>query len=158
MFAILSLSLLTYGQAPDQQPEFSKTLKQLEGTWRLVGGEEAGRSTTAEEAKKEQEVFTFKDDSLVIRHKGRVRGEWVVRVKPGKEKGEIDFKHKGGRYDSKTCHAIYLLEGDTLKICTASKMRADMVDERPTVFSTKKKEDGSEKVGTLLFILKRDKK
>ncbi len=158
MFAVLGLFLLASGHLSDQQPDPSKALLQLPGTWNLIGGEEAGRPATAEDAKKEQAVFTFQKDTLVIRRKGKVTGEFAVSVKPGKEKGEIDLRHKGGRYDGKTCHAIYLLKGDELTICLASKLRADDAKDRPTVFSTKKQEGGSEKGGILLFILKRDKK
>lgn len=135
----------------------AKAVAQLQGTWRLIGGKEVGEVITAEDAEKQPLVFAFKETSLTIRSRDPDE-EFVVDIKPGKGKGEINLKHKNGRYEGKTCHAIYVVDGDMLKICTASKLRADEAADRPTVFSTDKKEAGSEKVGTLLFILKRDKK
>lgn len=159
MFAVIGLSLLAAGQLPSQQPDVSKPLSQLQGKWNVIGGEEVGHAITEKEVKKEPFVFTFKGDMLIIHRKGKVFGEFSVRVKPGKGKSEIDFKHKGGQYDGKTCHAIYLLKDDELKICTASKLREDEAKDRPTVFSSKKTTDeGAGRIGKLLFILKRDKK
>jgi uncharacterized protein (TIGR03067 family) len=158
MCVALTLIAIACAQIPGEQPDAAKALMQLQGTWKFIGGEEAGGEISAEEARKDEEFFTFKGELLVIRHRGKVRHELAVSVKPGKGKGEIDFKHKGGNYDGKTCHAIYIVEGDVLKICTASKMRDDASADRPTVFSTKEKERGSGKIGTLLFILKRETK
>jgi uncharacterized protein (TIGR03067 family) len=131
--------------------------QQLQGTWRLSGGEEVGRQFTAEEVMKEVEVFTFKGGIVTIHRHGKLIGECMFKVKPGKDFGEIDFKHESGQHQGKTCHAIYSLKGDVLKICTASKMRADKPEERPNVFSTKKPDKPSERAGKLLFILKREK-
>jgi len=92
MFAILSLFLLVNGQSSDQQPDASKGLSQLQGTWRQVGGGEDGRPITAEEAMNDSDAFVTTGDSLVVRLKGRVRGEFQFSAKPGHAKGEIDFK------------------------------------------------------------------
>lgn len=145
----LSLSLGQAAPADD--------LKKVQGSWRLVGGEEAGDPISAEEVKKENEIFTFEGDALTITRNGRTKRELIVTVKPGKAFGEIDLKHKGGQYDGKVCHAIYAFEGDVLKICTASKLRADEPGDRPNVFSTKKSDEASQRAGKLLFILKREK-
>jgi hypothetical protein len=45
-----------------------------------------------------------------------------------------------------------------LKICTASKLRADATEERSNFFSTKKSDKETARPGSLLFVLKREKK
>jgi uncharacterized protein (TIGR03067 family) len=157
MFLAPSLVLLCCVPAADPPADAAKELMKLKGSWKLIGGEEVGRPITPEDAQKEVEVFTFTGDKLVIRRNGKLLLELAVRPTPGKSFGAIDFKHTSGQYDGKTCHAIYALDGDELKICTASKMRSDEPADRPTVFSTKKSEKPGEKVGTLLFVLKREK-
>ena len=157
MFTASGLFLLLCVPSSGQPTESAKELKKLQGMWKVVEGEEVGTLVTAEEAKRGQEVFTFKGDTLNITRAGEPLGEFIVTVKPGKEAGEIDFKHKGGKYDGKVCHAIYALDGAVLKICTASKLRADKPEERPNVFSTKKSDKPSERPGKLLFVLKREK-
>jgi len=138
----------------DQQPPGKD---QLQGKWTVIGGEEGGTAMSAEVAKDEDLAFAFKDESLVITRSGRVIQEFSVVVRPGKDKGEIDLKHKGGDRDGKMCHGIYALEGDILKICTASKLREDMAADRPNIFSTKESDKAGEKRGKLMFVLKREK-
>jgi uncharacterized protein (TIGR03067 family) len=155
---IALLWTIALGFAPVPKDALPRPLRELQGTWRCIGGEEVGHKFSEEEAKKEEEVFVIRGDSLVIRHKTKVRLEAMVTVDPGGHKGAINFKHKSGKYKDKTCHPIYTLEGGKLKICTASKMRADEPEDRPTVFSTdKKQENESDRPGKLLFILERDK-
>jgi uncharacterized protein (TIGR03067 family) len=157
MFALLGTMVLGFAPAP-KDADLPRPLRELQGTWRLIGGEEVGSKFGAEEAKKEEEVFVIRRDSLVIRDKGKIVVEATVTVDPDGRKGAINFKHKSGKYKDKTCHAIYTLEDDKLKICTASKMRADEPKDRPTVFSTEKQQEKvGDRPGKLLFILEREK-
>jgi uncharacterized protein (TIGR03067 family) len=157
MFAFFCTIALVYAPAAEEAKP-PKELKEIQGRWRLIDGEEVGRKFGAEEAKKEPLVFHFQGDSLIVRKKLKVIEEATIVVHPGGHKGAIDFKHQSGKYKDKTCHAIYSLDGGKLTICTASKMRADKPEDRPTVFSTdKKQEKPSHRPGTLLFILEREK-
>jgi uncharacterized protein (TIGR03067 family) len=149
--------LLFSVSAADVPAEAAKDLAKLQGIWKDVGGEEAGLVQTAEDAKKEQIAFSFKRGTLVVTRKDETLAEFEITVRPGKDWGEIDLKHKGGKYDGKTCHGIYVLDGEKLKIRTASKMRSDEATDRPNVFSTKKSSKPSDKPGLLLFLLEREK-
>jgi uncharacterized protein (TIGR03067 family) len=158
MFLAACVFILASVQSSSQTKDATDELKKLQGTWRLVGGEEVGRKMTAEEAENEKELWTFTDELMVATRDGKIAGKATVRIMLGKDFGEIDFNHKGGQYDGKTCHAIYLLDGNDLKICTASKLRSDEPEDRPTVFSTGKSDKEGEKPGKLLLLLKREKK
>lgn len=140
-----------------EEADPSKGLERLRGTWEWIRGEEVGHKITPEDAKNEGVRFVFRGDSLVIREKSKIVDDLTVTLDPGGRKGSIDFKHNSGKYKGKTCHAIYSLDGDQLRICTASKLRADSPEERPTIFSTaKKQEKESDRPGKLLFILRRE--
>jgi uncharacterized protein (TIGR03067 family) len=158
MILLAMVFSLILGQTPEQTKSATEDLKKLQGSWRLVGGSEPDVKISADDAKKEGELYNFKDDTLVVRSKGKVVLEGTISVKPGKDFGEMDFKHTGGQYEGKTCHAIYVLDGDDLKICTVSKLRSDEPEDRPTVFSTEKSNKEGEKHGKLLLLLKREKK
>lgn len=150
-----TIALFTPAEAPAELP---KELQAFQGSWRLVGGEEVGHKIGAEDAKKEEMVFTFRGNSLVVREKNRIKEQATIVVHGDKDKGTIDFTHKSGKYKDQTCHAIYKCEGDKLTICIASKMREDRAEDRPTVFSTdKKQEKAADRPGKLLFILEREK-
>jgi uncharacterized protein (TIGR03067 family) len=156
MFTLIHLALCcTTSLSPAD--DAVKELMALQGAWKCIGGEEVGSVLSEEDAKKEDEQFVFAENTLTVKRRGKVIGEFSVSLKPGKDKGEIDLKHKSGKYEGKICHGIYHLEGLTLKICTASKMRSDEAKDRPTVFSTRKSDEAAAKAGTLLFILRQQK-
>lgn len=149
---IMFVSVEDTNRAAEQE-----ALKKFQGSWRLTGGEEVGTKISPDDAKKENLVFTFQGDSLIVKLKGKVLAEFVLTANPGKQKGTLDLKHKAGKYEGNTCHAIFTLDGDVMKICTASKLRSDKAEDWPTVFSTEKSDKPSEKPGLLLFILHREK-
>jgi uncharacterized protein (TIGR03067 family) len=143
--------------AEDSQAAAKKELANLEGTWRGVGGEEVGHVLTPEDAKKEEEEFVFKGDSLTVRKHGKVLREFTISIDPSKTPKEMDLHFTKGDDEGKKCLAIYTIEGDRLKICTETKLRPSRGGPRPNVFSTQKAEDQSKRPGLLLFVLERQK-
>src|SRR5262245_16515180 len=137
MTALIWVITLLCDQVADPAAEAKKELAALQGIWRMIGIEDVGNALSPEDAYREEEFWTFQGDSLTIRSGGKVVCEFTVILNPGGQKGAIDLKHKAGQYQGKTCHGIYSLERDTLKVCTFSKLRADEPEERPNVFSTK---------------------
>jgi uncharacterized protein (TIGR03067 family) len=154
--ALLLLSGAFVG-ADAPQATIKKELARLEGTWHGVGGEEAGDVLTPEAAKKEEEEFIFKGDTLTVRKHGKVQREFKVSVDPSKNPKQMDLRFTQGDHQGKTCLAIYSIEGDQLKICTETKLRPSRGGPRPNVFTTQKTQDESKRPGLLLFVLARQK-
>ena len=57
---------------------------------------------------------------------------WTVRVGPGKDPKQVDFRFQFGDNKGKTSLGIYRLTGDTLRVCLA-----DPGEGRPTRFEGK---------------------
>ena len=143
--------------ADDPQDAIKKELMRLEGTWQGVGGEEVGYVLTPEAAKKEEEEFVFKGDTLTVRKHGKVLVEFKVSINPSKNPKEMDLRFTKGDNEGKMCLAIYSLEGEQLRICTETKLRPSRGGPRPNVFTTQKPQEEPKRPGLLLFILERRK-
>jgi RNA polymerase sigma-70 factor (ECF subfamily) len=115
----------------------------LEGTWKVVGGEEGGKAFPTKDVKGEviitKDTITVqsKEDKRVMRYK----------VDPSRKPGTIEMTTLEGKDKGETAQGIYQLEGDTLKMAFAPKGQ-----ERPTEFSTKA---GSKQ---MMFVMKRQSK
>jgi uncharacterized protein (TIGR03067 family) len=159
-FFMCPVTLLLLGAllGADDRPAAPQTeLSRLDGTWRLVGGEEVGTVLTREEAWKEEEEFIFKGDTLTIRTRGKVVVELKVAIDPSKNPNEMDFVFPQGNNVGKKCLGIYSLSGDQLKICLETKLRPSRGGPRPNVFSTQKKQEAGKHPGLLLLIFERQK-
>ena len=86
-------------------------------------------------------TVTFTDDVLDFKNKAR-DGKTHFRLNSTQDPKEIDLTNRAGS----TSYGIYLLEGDTLKICIAPAG-----GERPAEFTSKPRSKRS------LIVLKRDK-
>jgi uncharacterized protein (TIGR03067 family) len=157
MFSIALLVSLVGPGADTTRAGTQKELAQLQGTWRGVGGEEAGTILTPEEARKEEAEFIFKENTLTIRMHGKVLREFKVAVDPSTDPKELDLRFTQGKDEGKVCLAIYRIDGDRLTICAATKLRPARDERRPNVFSTQKSQGKSKRPGLLLFILERQK-
>ncbi|MBI1917379.1 MAG: TIGR03067 domain-containing protein [Planctomycetes bacterium] len=119
-------------------PKDDATKDKIEGTWVVVSATRNGK--TNDEIKDDK--VTFKDGKLTIKAKNKDETA-TYKVDPAKKPKEIDITHEGG----KTMQGIYVVEGDTLKVCFS---KPD--SPRPTEFSAK---EGSD---CMLVVLKREKK
>ena len=142
--------------APEQQGEKSKStaadekreLDTLQGTWSVVGVEEQGNKVHEEDVKEAKETFVIKGRTMTYCRAGEalVTMKFIRDPDDPPEAMTLEFtdgNEKGGKN-----HAIYKLDGDTLKLRMNDKFGGNSEDERPTDFSTDK---GKEAV---LFILK----
>jgi uncharacterized protein (TIGR03067 family) len=157
---MLPFTLLLFcalGATEDRESLAKTELAKLEGTWREVGGEEAGYVLTPEAAKKEECEFVFKRNSLALRIHGKVGDEFKFSVDPFKNPKEMDLVFTKGKNIGKKCLAIYSVSGDQLKICTGTKLRPTRGGPRPNVFTTQKTQEESICPGLLLIILERQK-
>jgi uncharacterized protein (TIGR03067 family) len=153
---ICLLSTFTLG-ADTAEAAAKKDQAKLEGTWRLVGGEEVGHVLSPEDAKKEEEQCVIKGDKLTILHRGKVKGEVKFTLDPSKNPREMDLHFIEANKKGKKCLAIYALEGDKLTLCMETKMRPSRGGPRPNVFSTKKTTEKGKHPGLLMFVLERQK-
>jgi RNA polymerase sigma factor (sigma-70 family) len=144
-------------QAPEKQGEKPKTpaadgkreMANLQGAWRVVGVEEQGNNVYDKDLK---ETFVVKGRTLTYCQDGKVQVTMKIGLNPTKDPPAILLEFTDGIDKGNYNHAIYNLEGDTLKLRMNDKFGGNKENERPTDFSTDK---GKEAV---LFTLKRETK
>src|SRR5262249_22649487 len=101
----------------------------LQGTWAVTSGEEGGKPLPAAKVDGGQVCIT--KARVRVRNKEDNR-EMTYKLDPSKQPKTIDLTTAEGPDKGKTAHGIYVLDGDTLKICFAPPGK-----ERPADFSTK---------------------
>jgi uncharacterized protein (TIGR03067 family) len=127
---LLAFGLMQAADAPKPDDAVRVDRDKLQGTWRLaelvVYGEKAPVSGLADY------TLTVKGDTYLV----RVRTATVklqFKVDPSQNPKAIDMTYQEGRLKGKTNHAIYELDGDTLKECRHGEPERD----RPTEFVSK---------------------
>jgi uncharacterized protein (TIGR03067 family) len=120
-----------------------KELRKLEGTWMLIGVEADGERTPGDTVK-EYRVTIEGTSYLTTTPKEKRRG--TLAIDPTRKPRTMDITIIEGLEKGHTQHAIYELDGDTLRICGASPGK-----DRPTDFETKGR------TGWTLLLLKRVK-
>jgi uncharacterized protein (TIGR03067 family) len=138
---ILMVGLLTAADA--KEDAVKKELKKLKGTWSATAMEFAGKKAPEEEVKKTKIMFDGDKATLID---GKEKKPATIKIDPSKKPATIDITPTEGKEKGKTMKAIYMIDGDTLKIAMG------FGDDRPTEFTTKK----DTFVGLIVF--KRDKK
>jgi uncharacterized protein (TIGR03067 family) len=145
------LMLLAVGflvAADDKDDAVKKEKAKLKGTYKMVSGEEQGMKLPDDYVTNTKVEFT--NDKMIIKvvkDKDEKNVEATYKIDPGQKIKTIDLKPTDGPEKGKTIKGIYVIDGDTLKICAASKSDND----RPKVFATEK---GS---GSVLMVLKKEK-
>lgn len=121
----------------------SADFKPLQGSWRPVEGEMAGKPLPEEFLKAAK--LTIEGDKYRVMVSGQI-DEGVLKVDTSKKPFAMDITGTEGPNKGKTILAIYEVKGDSLKICYALEGK-----ERPKVLKTLPK--------TMLFMMtyKRDK-
>jgi uncharacterized protein (TIGR03067 family) len=102
-------------------------LKKLEGTWKLVAGEEDGRVITDEELR-DAPLAIIKGDTLQFKRKGDRLEEGAITIDPAKKQIDFVFKVRTTRI----IKGLYQVDGDTLKFCLGAPNA-----ERPAKFESK---------------------
>lgn len=135
---------------PSSDPQVKKELDALQGTWKLVDTEWAGRKLT-DEAKKANSVAVFKGDLMIRRSEGK---EFTYRLElaPSKKPKQIDILMlKEGKVVYRT-KGIYERDEDTLRLCTAQRKDG----KRPGAFRTSKDRD-AEEYAWVILVFRREK-
>ena len=119
--------------AADTGDEVRKELKALQGKWRTVAGEAAGKPFPKD---------GIPDFTVVIAADGRSTGQmpeeefrFTMTVNPKKDSKTIDILHESGEQKGKRQYGVYKLEGDKFTVCVTPRGSAEA--ERPKDFTTK---------------------
>lgn len=126
-FALFTAVCLVAGQQADDAAK--KDLAALQGTWVMVALEVDGKPVPEEKIK--GAMLVIKGDKYITKVKGKDY-ETVITLDPGKKPKAIDMVFTEGDKKDKVLRGIYVIEGDTLKICRGLQPEQD----RPTQFGT----------------------
>jgi RNA polymerase sigma factor (sigma-70 family) len=129
-----------------------RDMADLQGTWRVVGAEEEGKIVHEKDLKEAKETFVVKGRTMTYCRDGKMLVTMKIALNPTKSPPAIKLELTDGKEKGQKNHAIYKLDGDTLKLRMNDKFGGNSPDERPMDFST---DNGKEAV---LFILKRETK
>jgi uncharacterized protein (TIGR03067 family) len=121
-----ALSLVPAQPAADAA---KKDLDAIQGTWVMVALEVDGKPVPEEKIK--GAILVVKGDKYVTQVKGKDY-ETTLTLDPTKKPKAIDMVFSEGDKKDKVLRGIYMIEGDTLKVCRG--MRPEQ--ERPTQFGT----------------------
>src|SRR5437870_4501843 len=117
----------------DTGDEVRKELKALQGKWKTVAGEAAGKPFPKDEIP----AFT-----VVIAADGKSTGQtpeeefrFTITVNPKKNPKTIENLHESGEQKGKKQYGIYKLEGDKFTVCVTP--RGSVAGDRPKDFTTK---------------------
>ena len=125
---VLGTWLLPAFAHPAEQAE-----KKLRGSWAATKAERDGKAV--DDLVGNRLVFT--GNRFQIQSKdGKALYAGTFRVNPSAKPAAIDFEHTEGVFKGKTWGGIYVLEGDTLRICDKAP---DLAKDRPAAFETKSK-------------------
>ena len=116
--------------SPAETPARKATDKEkLQGTWRIVASEYEGKKTPMEELKKYE--LLIKGNRITEFNAGKATSETVYQLDPTKKPKGIGLDFGLGPCVSVRLEGIYVLEGDTFKMCVSFQP-----GKRPTKFTT----------------------
>jgi uncharacterized protein (TIGR03067 family) len=124
MVMVMLLAVGAPGEAAD-----AKEKAGLQGTWTAVSAERNG--APADDIKGHR--LTLTGDRFTIRSKDKLLYQGTLRVDPSNSPATIDFTNTRGEATGKVWQGIYLLDGDSLKICDNAD---DVSKGRPAAFAT----------------------
>jgi uncharacterized protein (TIGR03067 family) len=90
--------------------------KQLQGTWRVIMLETHGRQFPEERLRQLNYQLVIRSQDFIMMVRGRAR-TMRFKIDPKARPKTMDLVAVDGPIQGRTTQAIYLLDGDTLKIC-----------------------------------------
>jgi uncharacterized protein (TIGR03067 family) len=140
-FGAVMVAALVAAGAPGGEGAANKELAKLQGTWKVLKAVKSGDPEPADEVQKMRVVIS--GDKFTIQT-GEKKEEAGIKLDPAKKPAAIDIRAVG---DPVTVRGIYKLEKGQLTICFTRDGKP-----RPKEFSS------SQKAGTSLVVLEREKK
>ena len=141
----LAIVIVTYVAAADKDDRAKEDKQKLQGTWKLIAFEIAGKGD--DDTKDENRELVIDGDKITVKNEGKEVEQESFVLDPTKKPKNIEVTTLTGDEKNKKRLGIYELDGDNLKICIDEKG-----ETRPAEFKTK--EGGSQ----ILVTLKRAKK
>ena len=144
-FGLVAVLVLTFtgavrgADAPDDA-----VLKALQGTWTVVSLERNGKAAAPERI--EGRELVFEGRTFIDQQGDKILGEGSITLDPSKKPGTMDARFTEGPVKGQSSLAIYELNGDTLRTCSAAPGK-----ERPTEFLTRPDS------GAMMFVYQRAK-
>jgi uncharacterized protein (TIGR03067 family) len=124
------------GTPPDERLKME--VERLQGRWKLVGAVMSGHQLSNEElGVADVDHVVFCNDTVSLNKAGEKDSKAKYRLDPGKRPNEVDMIPEDGPYKGKTTRWIYVLEGDSLKLC----YDAEQITRRPTEFKSTENSD-----------------
>ena len=143
LLVLLALPSLLAGDADD---DVRKELRALQGTWRTVAMEAAGKPFLKDQ------VMDF---TIVVGADGKSTGkppqgpfQFTITVNPKKNPKTLENLHESGEQKGKKQYGVYKLEGDKFTVCVTNRGAAE--SDRPKDFTTKD-------TGNVVFVFERVK-
>lgn len=123
---VLSIAIAAFHIPAIDTPKFELT--RYQGTWVLVSEEFQGKTTPAEKLPESLRTLTYtiRGDKIVFSTQGEER-TGRVKLDPRKNPKSLDLIQQDGL----TLKAIYMWDGENLKVCASSHE-----GDRPTEFKT----------------------
>ena len=113
----------------EKKPVIKKDPTPLEGQWSVVSLEYEGKPAQAEKLKGMH--LLFEGNQLTIKRGGKIIGQGTFTLDPKQTPPALDYQEAKDVYSPYDA-GIYLLEGNTLKLCTTADRK-----KRPTDFDSK---------------------
>jgi uncharacterized protein (TIGR03067 family) len=126
---IVAVGLLLGADAPMEDPG-KRDKEMLQGTWKLVSVEFDGQCMPMDDLKASRLTVKGSDYAFTL---NKTSLELTFKLDPSKKPKEIDLIGVAGTDKGKIYRGIYVLEGDTYKICRHSQPDR----ERPIEFATR---------------------
>ena len=143
---VLLVGLLVAADDFDKK-EAKSDKDKLQGAWQVVSAELIGKPLPEPEKHK----LMIVGDTLTLKRGDELIFKGKIKLDPSKKPKTLDMElteDAGKQKKGQVSQGIYVIEGDTLKWCTAEWG----VDDRPKEFSNKDKKNH------MLVLLKREKK
>jgi uncharacterized protein (TIGR03067 family) len=145
----LAVGLLALGGAAGADEKADKALKELEGTYLVIGLEAKGLKLTEDDFKKTPDAdrqMVIKGDQIVSRLGGK-DDPATIKVDATQKPAHIDITSTKGNNKTEVNYGIYKLENDVLTICATANAEAK---DRPKEFKVDDK--------VILLVLKKQAK
>jgi uncharacterized protein (TIGR03067 family) len=142
---LVFVGLLSAAEGKKPADAGKKDLDNLKGSWSATAMEVGGQKAAEADVKNSKIIFDGEKVTLV---EGDKKKPATFKLDASKKPATMDITPTEGPEKGKVTKAIYMLDGDTLKIA----MALDEKSQRPTAFSTKKD------TPVCLMVFKRDKK
>jgi uncharacterized protein (TIGR03067 family) len=112
----------------EKKPVIKKDPTPLEGQWSVVSLEYEGKPAPAEKLKGMH--MLFEGNQLTIKRGGKIVGQGTFTLDPKQKPAALDYQEAKDVYSPYDA-GIYLLEDNTLKLCTTADRK-----KRPTDFDS----------------------